>query len=201
MIGIVGDDSERSLLLQVLEELKDLKNAPTKQQELICKLEREVVETKEELKRITEQLKTTTGNAIGPLFPGNGQASYVDIARTPPDSPSNNDREVSSQITTPAGVSALVFCTIDVSRVPDEDISRVTPGEIRTVVESEVRREKESPAWRCRAITTDLKSPHRIRSVCRDKKEHQVIKDVAERNFHEALAFWKTSITQSRWMV
>src|SRR3954464_8787653 len=42
----VRSEGDRALLLQVLEELKDLKNASIKQQELICKLEGEVVETR-----------------------------------------------------------------------------------------------------------------------------------------------------------
>ena len=166
----VGSDGEGALLLRVLEELKDLKTKSIKQQELICKLEQEVSEIKEELERVAEQLENTTRNTISPPFLGNCQASYADIIRTPPNSLPSNIRTILSHITTPSNKSELIFCTVDVSRVQDGDSGRVTPDVIRTVVESEVRREKESPAWRCRAVTKDLKAPHRIKIICRDEE-------------------------------
>jgi hypothetical protein len=129
----VRSEGDRALLLQVLEELKDLKNASIKQQELICKLEREVVETKEEWKRVTEQLETTTRNTISPPFPDNSQPSYADVVRTPPDSLPSNVRTISSHFTTPSNESELIFCTIDVSRVQDKENNQVTPCGIRTV--------------------------------------------------------------------
>lgn len=183
----VGGEGERALLLRVLEELKHLKNESVKQQELICKLEREVSETKEELKRVTEQLENTTRNTISPPFLGNSQASYADVVRTPPDSLPSNIRTISSHVATPSNESELIFCTVDVSRVQDGDSGRVTPDVIRTVVESEVRREKESPAWRCRAVTKDLKAPHRIKIICRDEEEHQVIKGIAEKKLPQGV--------------
>lgn len=50
----IGGESTAALLWKVLGELKDLKEASTKQQELIAKLEQEVTATKEELKRVTD---------------------------------------------------------------------------------------------------------------------------------------------------
>lgn len=164
----------------MLEELKDLKNASTKQQDLIYKLEREVVETKEELKRIIKQLETTTRNAITPLFTGNSQALYADVLCTPPDSLKSTD------VPTSPHVSRALFCTIDVSRVPVEESNHATPGVIRTAVENEVHVEKESPAWRCRAVTRDVKAPHRSRIVCRDE-EHRMIKGIAERKLPQGV--------------
>lgn len=51
----IGGESEWALLLWVLEELKDLRNALIKQQELIYKLEREEVKVEKELERVIEQ--------------------------------------------------------------------------------------------------------------------------------------------------
>jgi len=44
------DERERALLLRVLDELKDLKTASFNKQAQICRLEREVLDTKKELK-------------------------------------------------------------------------------------------------------------------------------------------------------
>jgi hypothetical protein len=176
-----GSDSERVLLEKVLDELKDLKDESIKQRELICKLEQEVISTKEQLQQVVEQLQAATCTATTPTSPLAGHASYADVARTPPGSLPSNVRSLSSAVTTPSNIAESLFCTIDVSNVPAEDRSRVTPGEIRAAVEAVVREEKESPAWRCRAVTKDLKAPHRIRVVCRDEKEHQTIKRIAEK--------------------
>jgi hypothetical protein len=178
----VAGESDKTLLLRVLDELKDLKTASFKQQELICKLEQEVLDTKEELKRVTEQLKGVTRDTISPLFPKNSQATYADVVRTPPDSPtSSNVQTFSPGGTAPSNAPDPVFCTVDVSRVQVEDSTRATPGEIRTTLQNEIRTEKGLPAWQCRAITTDLKAPHRIRIVCRDENEHQMIKGILEK--------------------
>lgn len=48
-------------------------------------------------------------------------------------------------------------------------------------MESEVREEKELPAWRCRAVTQDLKASHWIRIVCRDEAEYLMIKCIVEK--------------------
>ncbi|PNP37055.1 hypothetical protein TGAMA5MH_11050 [Trichoderma gamsii] len=98
-----GGDSERALLGRVLEEFKDfregfkdLKEQSIKQQELICKLEREIVNTKEQLKQVVTQLEATTRTTITSPSPAHGQASYADVARTPPDSLPSNIRTLSS---------------------------------------------------------------------------------------------------------
>ena len=152
-----GGDSERVLLEKVLDELKDLKEESIKQREVICKLEQEVINTKEQLQQVVKQLEATSCTTTTSPSPGNGHASYADVARTPPDSLPSNIRSLSSSVTTPSNGSESLFCTIDVTNVRVEERSRVTPGEIRAAVENVVREKKESPAWRCRAVT-DRKS-------------------------------------------
>ncbi|KAK9443991.1 transposon I factor, partial [Metarhizium brunneum] len=70
-----GGDSERALLEKVLDKLKDLKEESVKQRELICKLEQEVVNTKEQLQLVIKQLEATTRTATTSPSPGNGHAS------------------------------------------------------------------------------------------------------------------------------
>ncbi|KAK4077993.1 hypothetical protein Purlil1_12144 [Purpureocillium lilacinum] len=52
------EESERALLCKVLEKLKDLENGSINQQRLIHKLEQEVVDTREELQKVRQQLQT-----------------------------------------------------------------------------------------------------------------------------------------------
>ncbi|KAJ3487744.1 hypothetical protein NLG97_g6342 [Lecanicillium saksenae] len=176
-----GAESAAALLRKVLDELQDLKEASSKQQELIGKLEKEVVETKEELKRVTQQLENATRSVTTPSSSDCYRQTYADAARTPPESPKSSNTRLASDATV-SNASELLFCTIDVSRVPADDCDRTSPGAIRTTVENEIRTVLETPAWRCRAVTRDVKAPHRIRIICRDENELQRIKGIAEKN-------------------
>lgn len=178
--GAANDDSDRALLLKVLSELKGLKDAASKQQDLICKLEQELVETKHEFKRVTEQLTILTRGAAAPAAAMHGGRSYADAARTPPDSPRSDPAPLNNGATRPDG-SEILFCTIDLSRVSSDERGRATAGAIRTAVEDEVRLEKELPAWQCRAVTRDAKAPHRIRIVCRNDNELTMVKGIVEK--------------------
>ena len=91
----IGDVTEKVLLERVLEELKDLKEESVKQQELICKLEQEVVGTKEQLQHVVKQLEAATRTATVSLSPGTGHESYADVARTLLDSYGHTSREPS----------------------------------------------------------------------------------------------------------
>lgn len=182
-----GRDSERVLLEKVLDELKDLKEESIKQRELIGKLEQEVVNTKEQLQQVVKQFEATTRTATTSPSPGNGHALYADVARTPPDSLPSNIRSLSADLTTSSHSSELLFCTIDVSNVRVEDRSSVTPGEIRAAVESVAREEKESPSWRRRAVTKDLKASNRIKVICRDEVEHLMIKRILEKRLPQSV--------------
>ncbi|KAJ5688202.1 hypothetical protein N7536_010821 [Penicillium majusculum] len=57
---------------------------------------------------------------------------------------------------------------------------KMSVGPIRAAVETEIRRMDEYTHWRCRAVTVDPKNNHRIRIVCRDKAEYQLVKKVVE---------------------
>ena len=110
-----GNETGKVLLLRVLEELKDLKSASTKQQELICELrkqaadtQREIQETKEELKYVREQLETVTA-ATAMATQSSPRASYAAVARTPPDSQPSNIRSLSSGHTSPSALTDTLY--------------------------------------------------------------------------------------------
>jgi hypothetical protein len=93
--GRTDGETGKALLLRVLEELKDLKDASTKQGEFITQLhgqlgnsQQELRDTKDELKNVREQLEAlTTTIALSQSSP---RASYAEVARTPPDSNASN---------------------------------------------------------------------------------------------------------------
>jgi hypothetical protein len=193
--GTAGSESDRALLLRVLEELKELKDASNKQQEVmqqwqehqtdheqqlyetIHDLQQQLTDSKEELKQVKELLEASTRQRNDSPFPGSTQASYADVVRIPS---GNRPRNVPNAVKSSPTLTESLFCTVDTSKVQAEEGTLFHPGEIRTIVEREVRNELDTPAWRCRAVTVGSKTANHIRVVCRNEDEHQMIKRVLE---------------------
>ena len=183
--GSDGIDTTAATLLHiVLKELKDIKDASTKQQSLTEELREQLVEakqeirdTRDELKYVREQLEAVTAAAAASEV--SPRPSYADIARTPPTSQPSNIRSFSSNPTT-SGATDLLYCTVDVSRVDEELVEKTSAGAVRTIIEAEARLTLQRANWRCRAVTKDRKNPNRIRIACRDEAEHDLVKQLAD---------------------
>ncbi|KAF4336647.1 reverse transcriptase [Fusarium beomiforme] len=119
-----------------------------------------LAESRRETKRLQEALK---------------ERSYADVTQLTPFLPHNDSRTLAA----PPNPTDVLYCTIDVSRL-GEDETRLSAGTIRATVENEIRSELDNPTWRCRAVTKDPKNPHRIRITCRDESEHEIVKRIAE---------------------
>ncbi|RKK45061.1 hypothetical protein BFJ69_g18273 [Fusarium oxysporum] len=161
-------------LKEQMEMTRELREAVAKQEETVHKMGKQMMEIKdqmtEELQRVREWLETIVTNAMdGP------QRSYADVTRLTPFLPHNDSRTLAA----PPNPTDVLYCTIDVSRL-EEDEARLSAGTIRATVENEVRSELGNPTWRCRAVTKDPKNPHRIRITCRDENEHEIVKRAAE---------------------
>jgi hypothetical protein len=60
--------------------------------------------------------------------------TYADVARSMPSSQPSNIRMLSTGNTTPSNLTDTLYCTIDTSRIDDEQRDGITAGAIRTVV-------------------------------------------------------------------
>ena len=118
-------------------------------------------------------------DAISPSVP-TGSPSYADVARSPPLSHPSNIRTLSTSNTTPTTLTDTLYCTIDTSKMAENENERISAGPIRAAVETEIRTMEGRMHWRCRAVTMDPKNTNRIRIACRDEVEHQLVKKVAE---------------------
>ncbi|KAH7460169.1 hypothetical protein FOMA001_g19697 [Fusarium oxysporum f. sp. matthiolae] len=161
-------------LKEQMEMTRELKEAVAKQEQTVHEMGKQMAEIKEqmteELQRAREQLETIAANAMdGP------QRSYADVTRLTPFLPHNDSRTLAA----PPNPTDVLYCTIDVSRL-EEDEARLSAGTIRATVENEVRSELDNPTWRCRTVTKDPKNPHRVRITCRDESEHEIVKRAAE---------------------
>ncbi|KAF4439713.1 hypothetical protein FACUT_3929 [Fusarium acutatum] len=130
-------------LKEQMEMTRELREAVVKQEETVHEMGKQMVEIKEqmteELQRVHKQLETITTNAIdGP------QRSYADITQLTPFLPHNDLKT----LTAPLNPMDVPYCTIDVSRL-GEDEARLSAGMIQATVENEVRAKLDNPTWRC----------------------------------------------------
>ncbi|SCO54574.1 related to reverse transcriptase [Fusarium fujikuroi] len=163
-------------LREQMEMTRELQGTVAKQGETMDEMGKQMAEMKEqmteELQRVREQLETIATSATdGP------QRSYADVTRSSASMPSTDPR--TATLTIPQVPMDTLYCTIDTSRIEDEN-TRPSAGLVRATVENEVRAELDNPTWRCRAVTKDPKNPHRIRISCRDESEHEAVKRIAE---------------------
>ena len=133
---------------------------------------------KAQVTEMTEKIETQLSN----IQPSPGASpSYAEIARTPPSSRPSNIRTLTSMGTTPSTMTDTLYCTIDTSRVGEEERSKVQPGTIRKAIEEEIRTTEGQEHWRCVAVMKDAKNHDRIRVTCRDEAELQKVKKAAEK--------------------
>ncbi|KAK8029482.1 hypothetical protein PG993_011054 [Apiospora rasikravindrae] len=156
-------------------EVRDLKEIINNQQAIIQQLTAE-------LQNVTQQLEELGNSAaLAGSAQTSPQASYAQVARTPPTSQPSNVRTLTSMNTTPSTFTDTLYCTIDTSRMEDEKRASVTAGTVRAAIEKEMRATGEQKDWRCRAVTMDPRKPQRIKIVCRDETEHRLVKQAAEK--------------------
>ncbi|KAI8402270.1 hypothetical protein FOFC_17577 [Fusarium oxysporum] len=129
-------------------------------------------QTAEEIKQVKEQLHMVA-DTIASSAQTSPQPSYADVARSSPTSQPSNVRTLSSMRTTPSSFTDTLFCTIDTSRVIQEDRGKVQVGEVRQAIEEKVRARDGRESWRCAAVVKDARNPDRIKM--------QLVKDAAEK--------------------
>ncbi|KJK85253.1 hypothetical protein H633G_10910, partial [Metarhizium anisopliae BRIP 53284] len=109
--------------------------------------------TKEELRQVREQLEAI--KAATSSLRSSPQPSYANVARTPPLSQPTNLSTLSSMHTTPSSFT--------------------------TAIENEVREKEGHETWRCAAVVKDARNADRIKVICRNETELQLVKEAAER--------------------
>uniref|UniRef100_A0A093V5P3 Uncharacterized protein n=1 Tax=Talaromyces marneffei PM1 TaxID=1077442 RepID=A0A093V5P3_TALMA len=173
-----GKDGNRDMLKKIgqylestYQEVKGLKEALIKQ-EMMIKEQSEMIreqsntiqalQTQEQLDTVASTPAMTTYAAVVDRQPSHQQdTQLVPLAR-------------------PTLVNTL-FCTIDTSRVGEQDKAKTQIANIRQQIEKEMRGNKETENWRCAAMIKDPKTADRIKVVCRHEDEMQQIKEAAQK--------------------
>jgi uncharacterized protein (DUF111 family) len=54
-------------------------------------------------------------------------------------------------------------------------------GEVHQVIEEKVQARDGQESWRCAAVVKDARNPDRIKVICQDEEEMQLVKDMVEK--------------------
>ena len=136
---------------------------------------------KEEMAGMAEQIQTQ----LSSIQISSPSPSYAEVARTPPNSWPSNIQTLTSMGTTPSRMTDTLYCTIDTSRVGEEDKNKTQPGPIRKAVEEEIRTTEGQDKWRCAAVIRDGRNAERIKIACRDEAELQRVKEAVQKTAAE----------------
>jgi hypothetical protein len=170
-------------LLEAMEgqtsAVEELKQGHANQIEVLTRTFTQQIETlKAQVTEMAEKIETQLSN-IQPS--PSASPSYAEIARTPPSSRPSNIQTLTSVGTTPSTMTDILYCTIDTSRVQEEERSKAQPGSIRKAIEEEIRTMEGQEHWRCTAVMKDARNHDRIRVTCRNETELQRVKKAAEK--------------------
>jgi hypothetical protein len=135
----------------------------------------------EQFDTLRSEIATIQAHLSNIQIPLNVTPSYADVARTPPSSRPTNLTSLSSTSRTPSMATDKLYCTVDTSRVEEEDLSKVQPAAVRQAIEKEMRTMTDQSNWRCTTVIKDPRNTARIRVTCRDETELQLVKQAAEK--------------------
>ncbi|EAQ91975.1 predicted protein [Chaetomium globosum CBS 148.51] len=162
----------------------ELREVICKQHDAIQELHRQLADTRtqlsEELRQARDQIDTLQRHPVAMASSQpSARGSYAEVARTPPSSQPSGVRTLSSRNTTPSSFTDTLFCTIDTSRVEEKEKGNVQVADIRKAIETEARAQESMGDWRCAAVVKEARNPDRVRVICRDEGEVQLVKEAA----------------------
>ncbi|EEA23611.1 hypothetical protein PMAA_101940 [Talaromyces marneffei ATCC 18224] len=171
-----GKDGNRDMLKKIgqylestYQEVKGLKEIIIEQGKMIKEQSEMIRAQSKECKQLWEQLNTI---ASAPA-----KATYATVV----DRQSGHQQDTEVVPLARPTLANTLFCTIDTSRVGEEDKARTQIANIRQQIEKEMRGNEETQNWRCAAMVKDPKNADRIKVICRDKEEIQQVKEAAQK--------------------
>jgi hypothetical protein len=181
---------QRNMICQLCDVVSRQENMIQEQhrqfQEYQRQMERMMQDTKtqlaEELREARDQIDALVRDvALLASAQPSPRASYAEVARTPPSSQPSGVRALSSPRTTPSTFTDTLFCTIDTSRVEGGEKGKVQVADVRKAIEKEIRLRDNKGKWSCAAVVKEARNPDRVRVICRDEGEVQLVKEAAQK--------------------
>ena len=179
-------DEMYRMITEQRNTIGELREVICKQHDAIQELHRQLADTRtqlsEELRQARDQIDTLQRHPVAMASSQpSARGSYAEVARTPPSSQPSGVRTLSSRNTTPSSFTDTLFCTIDTSRVEEKEKGNVQVADIRKAIETEARAQESMGDWRCAAVVKEARNPDRVRVICRDEGEVQLVKEAAEK--------------------
>jgi hypothetical protein len=179
-------DDMREMIVEQRHMICELRDVVSKQNDAIESLQRQLADTKtqlsEELKQARDQIDRLAHKPTClPSAPTNPRAPYAEVARTPPASQPSGARTLSLTDITRTTPTDTIFCTIDTSRAEEGEKGKVQVSEIRKAIESSIQTNKDKKGWRCAAVVKEARNPDRVKVICRDESEAQMVKEAAQK--------------------
>lgn len=183
-------------LQELVALVKELKKTIDQQNEAIQEAQTELKELKDEQQYVKEQncelkdeigmLRNQLGSLSASLPSTHSWASIVASQNESGSTLGTSDRMITSahhRASHPLNhwaATDTLHCTIDASRVTEQDMDKISPRTVRATVEKEMRTCEGQNSWRCWAVTRDAKNASRVKIACRDETELHMVKQVAE---------------------
>ncbi|EED22201.1 hypothetical protein TSTA_094470 [Talaromyces stipitatus ATCC 10500] len=126
----------------------------------------------EDCKQLWEQLETIAKTPINAAqMQTKPQPSFTNIA--------NSQSGPLGPVVPPTWANTL-FCTIDMSRVGEEDKAKAQIANVRQMIEKEMQGKEGMGTWRCAAVIKDPKNDNQVKIICR-QEEIQCVKEAAQK--------------------
>jgi hypothetical protein len=148
--------------MMIKEQSEMIREQGSSIKELQAQLEATQCQNTEECKQLQKQIETVSYAGVV-----NSRPHYQGDAPLGPPGP-------------PTFASTL-FCTIDTSRVGEEDKAKAQVTNIRQQIEEEMRGNEQTKNWRCAAMIKDPKNADRVKVICRNEDEIQQVKEAAQK--------------------
>ncbi|EED11553.1 hypothetical protein TSTA_008490 [Talaromyces stipitatus ATCC 10500] len=81
----------------------------------------------------------------------------------------------------PPTLANTLFCTIDTSRVREEDKAKAQIANVRQMIEKEIQGNEGMETWRCAAVIKYPKNAERVKIICRREDEILRVKEAAQK--------------------
>ncbi|KJZ69760.1 hypothetical protein HIM_10843 [Hirsutella minnesotensis 3608] len=180
------EDLIRGLEVQVQESKEELRRKSDEQHEetkqVYQDIQKEVLNLKGNLTQLTQKLDASVEVAVPKL--GGSRATFAHIARSLPASPPTSVRNIAGP-TKQGTVGERLQCTIDTSHVNESNRHKAQIGQTRQAVEEEMRAKNGQETWRCAAVVRESRNADRVKIVCRDEAELQMVKEAAQKTATE----------------
>ena len=135
----------------------------------------ESLKQNEELRKHIEELEIQMHQLREQRVTGTGDSSYLSAAMRGARATNSGEPPIRPSLLPLR--SEELFCTIDFSRAEGGE-NAVNIPELREKIDKEIQQSVET-SFKCRAITRDHRTQHRVRILCRSEKELDIVKNAA----------------------